>query len=256
MHAILIVKLRTLMFSRIYKYHHELNSYDVVKFLAIITMVIDHIGFYFVVENTEYWRTIGRFAAPLFFFISGYVSKYHIKPNILFYGIFITVAGFILGYGFSINILIVIVCIKWVLEHWDPSQENVVTLVIIFALLYFFSFLLIGVIDYGLFGFAYAFCGRLLAMKANQVLVSSFLFGTLYSQLYDLIIFNENLYVATEALIVTIILLFLMALFKYKVFFIKSLFKNGILIFSRYSLEIYFWHLLLFEIVFQLRRFF
>ena len=240
------------MFSRIYKYQNEITSYDVLKFIAIITMIIDHIGVYFVGENTPYWRAIGLAAAPLFFFISGSVFKYHIKLSVMAYGIFITVGAFLLGYDFSVNILLVIICIKWVLDHWDPCKQDTLTLFVIFALLYFFSFFLIDCIEFGLFGFAYAFCGRLLAMKANKLLVAIFLSGTLCCQFYERIFFNKNLYVAFEALLVIIILFFMMIFFEKKVFPGDFCFKNGVLIFSRYSLEIYFWHFLLFETMLQL----
>lgn len=240
------------MFPRIYKYQHKINSYDLVKFFAIITMIIDHIGVYFIGENTEYWRSIGRFAAPLFFFISGSVQKYHIKLSIIFYGAFITIGAFMLGYDFSINILLVIVCIKVVLDHWDPSQQSAIALVVIFVLLNISSFWLMDVIEYGLFGFAYAFCGRLLAMRSHQILIAGLLSGTIFSQFYKRILFNENLYVAIETLIVAILLFFIIIFFKYKVFDGDYWFKDGVLVFSRYSLEIYFWHFLLFEIIYQL----
>jgi hypothetical protein len=215
-------------------------------------MIIDHIGAYFIGENTEYWRSIGRFAAPLFFFVSGSVSKYHIKLNIIFYGAFITIGTFMLGYDFSINILLVIVCIKVVLDHWDPSQQSAITLVVVFVLLNFSSFWLMNVIEYGLFGFAYAFCGRMLAMSTHRTLVAYLLAGTIFSQFYKRILFNENLYVAIESLIVAILLFFIIYFFKYKVYNGNYWFKDGILIFSRYSLEIYFWHFLLFEIIYQI----
>ena len=243
------------MFTRIYKYNHELNSYDVIKFIAIITMIIDHIGLYFIVETLEYWRAIGRFAAPLFFFLTGYVSKYHIRSNILFYGAIITLVSFDAGYPFHLNILIVIASIKWILEHWDPSQESTVTLVIIFLCLYFFSFWLKGLIEYGLFGFAYAFCGRLLAMKTKSALAAIFLVTILFSQFSELIIFNNNIHITIIVSMVAILLFLMMVFFQYKIYSVNTLIKNSCLIFSRYSLEIYFWHLCIFEVIHQLMTF-
>jgi hypothetical protein len=240
------------MFARIYKYNHELNSYDVIKFIAIIAMIIDHIGFYFIVENRDYFRALGRLAAPFFFFVTGYVSKYHLKPSIFIYGILLTGIYFYLGYDFSINILIVFFAIKWVLDHWDPSKANPFTLVIVFFLLYFFYPFTRSFIDYGLLGFAYAFCGRLLAMNTNPILTGFLLASTLLIQLVDRIVFNNNLSVALLVSVVVILLFLIMSLFQYKVFSAKPLIKNSMLIFSRYSLEIYFWHLLFFEMSVQL----
>lgn len=239
------------MFARIYKYNQELNSYDVIKFIAIIAMIIDHIGYYFIIENADYWRAIGRLAAPLFFFIAGYVFKYQIRINILFYGIIITLVGFDVGYGFHLNILIVIASIKWILERWNPSQEDTLNLVIIFIFLYLGHFWVKDILEYGFLGFAYAFCGRLLAMKTKPILVTVFLAGTLLIHLFEPIFFNDNIYVAITFSIVAILLYLMMTLFRYKVFSVKPLIKNSLLIFSRYSLEIYFWHLYIFEVIFQ-----
>ena len=247
--------LPTFMLARIYKYNHELNSYDVIKFIAIIAMIIDHIGFYFIAENSDYFRALGRLAAPLFFFVTGYVSKYHLKPNIFFYGFIITGLSFDFGYGFSINILIVFFAIKWILDHWDPSQAHAFTLVIVFLLLYFLNPFYRNFVDYGLLGFAYAFCGRLLAMKTQPVLTAFLLASTLLIQLVERIFFNNNLYVALLVSVVVILLFLMMSLFQYKVFSAKPLVKNSLLIFSRYSLEIYFWHLLFFGISFQLMNY-
>ncbi|HIE00345.1 MAG TPA: hypothetical protein EYP59_08665 [Thiotrichaceae bacterium] len=241
------------MFSRIYKYNHELNSYDLIKFIAIIAMIIDHIGFYFIVDNTEYWRGIGRLAAPLFFFIAGYISKYHIRFNILFYGLLITLVRIDIGYPFLINILIVIACIKWLLDRWQPSQENTITLVIIFILLYFITFLARDWIEYGLFGFAYAICGHLVATQTKPILTSLFIAATLFTQFFERILFNDNLLIALIISSVAILLYLIMALFRYQVYTVHNpIIKNSVLIFSRYSLEIYFWHLFIFTLIFLL----
>ncbi|RKZ54432.1 MAG: hypothetical protein DRR16_14605 [Candidatus Parabeggiatoa sp. nov. 3] len=241
------------MFSRIYKYNHELNSYDLIKFIAIIAMIIDHIGFFFIIENTDYWRAIGRLAAPLFFFIVGYVSKYHIRFNILFYGILITLVHIDLGYPFLLNILIVIVCIKWLLDRWQPSQANTLTLVLIFISLYFLYFWTREWIEYGLLGFAYAICGHLVATQTKPIFTSFCIAATLFTQFFERILFNDNLHIAFIISSVAILLYLIMALFRYQVFTVHNpIIKNTVLIFSRYSLEIYFWHLFIFTLIFLL----
>jgi hypothetical protein len=241
------------MFSRIYKYHHELNSLDLLKFIAIFSMIIDHIGFYFIVENTDYWRAIGRLAAPLFFFITGYVSKYHLRINILFYGLLITLVRIDIGYPLLINILIVIACIKWLLDRWQPSQANTLTLVIIFISLYFMSFFARDWIEYGLLGFAYAICGHLVATQTKPILTSVFIAATLFNQFFERILFNDNLHIALIVSTVAILLYLIMALFRYRVYTVHNpILKNSVLIFSRYSLEIYFWHLFIFTLIFLL----
>jgi hypothetical protein len=48
----------------------EPNYQDLLKYFAIITMVIDHLGLFILFES--WMRVIGRFAAPIFLFFAGY----------------------------------------------------------------------------------------------------------------------------------------------------------------------------------------
>ncbi|MGH8646183.1 MAG: TraX family protein [Gammaproteobacteria bacterium] len=54
------------MLSRIYKYGHQFTTLDAMKFVAIVAMVADHAAYY-LGDNEEEWRTLGRLAAPMFF---------------------------------------------------------------------------------------------------------------------------------------------------------------------------------------------
>jgi hypothetical protein len=57
--------------QRLTKYGTQANSHDWLKAIAIILMVIDHIGVYFYPDE-YWWRFVGRFSFPLFFFLIGY----------------------------------------------------------------------------------------------------------------------------------------------------------------------------------------
>lgn len=59
-----------------------INSYDLIKALAVIIMIIDHTGFYFFPEQ-EYWRAIGRTGFPVWFFLAGYSRKGSIQWSLL-----------------------------------------------------------------------------------------------------------------------------------------------------------------------------
>lgn len=236
------------MFTRIYKYDNELNSYDVIKFLAIITMIIDHIGYY-LVENNEYLRATGRLAAPLFFFITGYISNYKIKPAILVYGIIITGIFFYSRNDLYINILLVFASIKWILARWRPDEQRIVTLMSILGLIYMTSSVSRYFIDYGFFGFAYAVVGRLKATGFNAWFAALMMLSTFLVQMRDIIISHDNIYMLAILYVVAILLFLTALLFRYQVIKINSTaLKNSMLICSRYSLEIYFWHVLLLEL--------
>ncbi len=64
----------TVIFQRLTKYGTAANSHDWLKAIAILLMVVDHIGVYFF--PNEYWyRFVGRFSFPMFFFLIGYTYR-------------------------------------------------------------------------------------------------------------------------------------------------------------------------------------
>lgn len=236
------------MFTRIDKYNNELNSYDVIKFLAIITMIIDHIGYYWLPDN-DYLRAIGRLSAPLFFFITGYVSNYQIKPAMLVYGVIIAAIFFYSHDDFYINILLIFAIIKWILARWRPEKAKIVTLISIFSVIYVTSSISRYFFDYGLLGFAYALIGRLKATGFKSWLAAIMMLNTFLVQMLNILISHDNIYVVAIVYVVAILLGFTALLFRYQVIKVNSIvLKNSVLVFSRYSLEIYFWHILLLEL--------
>ena len=50
-----------------------LTSYDLLKTLALVLMVIDHIGYFFYPEEM-WWRVLGRLSVPIWFFLIGYAN--------------------------------------------------------------------------------------------------------------------------------------------------------------------------------------
>ena len=84
----------------------EVNKQDYLKFLAIICMISDHIGLYFL---PNYWslRAIGRVAFPIFAFYAGYNFKNKLNYKILRHGVMLCLFSVMLTKQFFIpNILI------------------------------------------------------------------------------------------------------------------------------------------------------
>ncbi|MGX6960697.1 MAG: TraX family protein [Rickettsia endosymbiont of Pentastiridius leporinus] len=89
------------------------NYQDLLKTLAIITMLIDHIGLYLYPELTV-MRVIGRIAMPIFCFFAGY--NFHDKPKaqIIIWGVLLHIYTTILFKQFIVtNILISIYLGQW-----------------------------------------------------------------------------------------------------------------------------------------------
>jgi hypothetical protein len=74
-----------------------INFYDLAKVYAVVTMIIDHYG-YFGLPGISYtmarWtRVIGRTSAPMFFFLTGYSGSFRFRWSTWCYAVFLFVAN-------------------------------------------------------------------------------------------------------------------------------------------------------------------
>ncbi len=89
-----------------------LTSYDFLKALALILMIIDHVGHHFYPD--EMWfRVLGRLCVPIWFFLVGYARTDAISARILLGGAVVTVSALVAGqYVFPLDILFTIALIR------------------------------------------------------------------------------------------------------------------------------------------------
>jgi hypothetical protein len=248
----------------IYRYGSQVNSHDLVKTLAILTMVIDHIGVYFMDDNI-WMRLIGRMAAPLFFYLVGYSGSYKFKYQILGLGIALCSIEFFVSNDSSLilrilplNILINFVLIKAILNRFDPTKMRSGSLILLLAIL-----LLIGnytrtYIEYGTLGLSIAIGSRLINERHP--------FGKpwmiIATTAHFLLQMNSLLFVRLDVsmqvipiavlLLASIFALSLLLFLKYELrtFTVNPAWLRTLVIYvSRYSLQIYFFHLAAFKIV-------
>lgn len=98
------------------------NTYDLLKCVAVLTMVVDHIGMYLLPE--QMWlRVVGRIAFPLFLFLVGYSGHTHTGKRLLFSaGIVSVLDYFHTGSLLPFNILWAIALTRWGLGRWGYRQ--------------------------------------------------------------------------------------------------------------------------------------
>lgn len=91
----------------------ELTSYDLLKALAIILMVIDHVGHHFYPD--EMWfRVIGRLCIPIWFFLIGYAKTTELPRRFWIGGLIVAVSGVVAGqYLLPLNILFTILVFRY-----------------------------------------------------------------------------------------------------------------------------------------------
>ncbi len=90
----------------------ELTSYDLIKALAIILMIVDHVGHHFYPD--EMWfRVVGRLCLPIWFFLIGYAKTTEI-PKKLWIGAGVVAASAIISGQFllPLNILFTIIVLR------------------------------------------------------------------------------------------------------------------------------------------------
>lgn len=233
-------------FSRIHRYGDQVNSHDLLKFIAIVLMIIDHVGFY-LLENEMWYRTFGRAAAPLFFFAVGYMASFRFKESLLVYGIILTFANYVFMGFIGINILINFIIIKWVFSKVNPARMSHLILGISVVLLTAANFLP-HYLEYGAFGLLFATCARLFAQNDRRG--QPILIITLIAYFFvELDIFHFNVLQSIALIGIEVVLYYVFINYSFINIKLKSFTRYLILFFSRYSLEVYFYHLLFLKIL-------
>lgn len=226
------------------------NNYDLCKNIAFFTMVIDHIGYYFF-TNCIYLRVIGRVSMLIFAILHGFNSNGKLKLNdkILKFALLTQFLVMILlnQILFPLNILFSFYISYYLVDYIDNVYKKNQLFFYFLLLLLPLTILLNYVFEYGLYFFFIVFCGKIFSKteKDKKDKVSTIVIFLIYF-IYQVQHFSFNL-------IYSCILFLLFALI-YIIFYNFKIEKIGInnkilLFISRFSLELYFIHLLIFSLI-------
>lgn len=236
------------MFTKLSKYG-ELNTHDLLKFLAVLIMVVDHMGFYLFPDNITL-RAVGRACIPIWFY---FIGRYHSdKPaHDLWVYAFAVVLLKIIYTGttiFAFNILFSFILIRWLLGFAHKYEWHKHGIIPIFLLITIFTPATLPIIAYGSIGFAFAYCGYLQRIGYDEGKTNYFFFLSLV--LYMLM----EMWSLKPDLVDTIIMVTLTALTtalvnRYSNREYKSFAATPIKLIARYSLQFYFIHIAIFMII-------
>ena len=212
----------------------RIYSYDQLKFLAITFMVIDHLGVFFF-QDQLIFREIGRFAAPIFFYLIGFSKSTKIdKPLILSAIIFQLIVSFETQ-NYLPKILFTIILLRIFnnyLNRFSPNFFNLTLLLILSLTLFPITQY---IFEYGTISIFFAISGKL--KKEKHLYFMPFL---TISTITHLIIQYYQFNFSPTAIITFISIIILIPLTKRlpKLKLIQTI--------STHSLKIYILHYLLF----------
>lgn len=138
----------------------ELTSYDFLKTLAVILMIIDHAGYYFFPDDAVF-RILGRYCVPIWFFLIGYAQSRDFRVD-WSVGCLILVAASLVtqGYLLPLNILGSMLAVRLVLDKVAliafKDMESMIYTVFVGTLIYFPTSMLF---EYGSLGILLALIG-------------------------------------------------------------------------------------------------
>ncbi len=97
-------------------YPEALTSYDFLKTLAVLLMIVDHIGYYFFPGVTTL-RILGRFCVPVWFFLVGYAQSRDFRIDWMIGCVVLVVASlFTQGYVLPLNIIGSMIIVRLVID--------------------------------------------------------------------------------------------------------------------------------------------
>jgi len=140
------------------------DNTDWLKAAAIILVLVDHFGYFFM-ENDLWWSVLGRFAAPIFFFLVGYAKSKTIPLHWIGLGVLLTLLDSSNAdwEWVAPNILLSFVFIRFAYRYLEKPMQSYpwVTVALLVSILIAVLPIAAQLVDYGAEGWLWALFGLL-----------------------------------------------------------------------------------------------
>ncbi len=244
------------MLSKLNKYG-GFNSYDFLKSIAIITMIIDHLGLFFYPE-VDFLRLIGRISYPLFAFCIGYNKKYHLDSTLIVLAIIMCLSHLVLwpdlksmirGSILKASILPSIIILRFSMQYITKYLNSKNMYLWAFVLWLFASYTT-SFFQYGTSGIILAICGYLsISLKNNQDYKIFLYINLILYAGFQAILFKASLSSLCVLIFEFLIMAKILKDFSIKPISIIPPLATILLPASRYALIIYFVHSEIFKLI-------
>lgn len=235
-----------------HKYGPHLTTHDALKALAILAMVVDHVGKFFFPEE-ELFRVIGRTAFPMFFFLIGYARSTRISGELVFWaGLMVTADIWQFYPVFSTNILVTVITVRLFFRLYERFGWAEVPLWQLYLVLMIWWFPAKVLFEYGTVAMLWALCGHL--VREGRRDGAALLFMALTQVTY--IALEQAAFAFSLPLLgIFMVLMTVMGalLYRYQLKTLDNLgqgrWQAAVKFISRYSLALYAIHYLIFQTV-------
>lgn len=240
--------------ARTNRYGRAINSYDWLKFVALVIMTIDHVGAYLVPDDPLWWKAVGRVTFPVWFFLAGYSQSRVLMGEIVWLGAALGVINYFAGYGiFPFNALFsIVICRSIVFYLKDRGWIEKYTYEI-FIVCLFFSIFTVPFFEYGTLGVCYAVVGDMVrrGIRGERLIVFT-IFSTMLFLGFQMAWFEFNIW--QQAVVVIGTCYTVWVLYDFKVTPMEWLPKSGIAndvirFIARNTMHYYFAHRALFQMI-------
>lgn len=234
------------------RYGDSVNSHDLAKTIAVLLMIVDHIGFFFFPYDLE-WRAVGRICVPIWFFMAGYAKPSRDSTELKILALLMVVADIVMVEPlFPLSVLVsVLVCRAFVrAAHEKEFRPVFFPVVILFVLVWYLPAKLL--FEYGSLGIIFAYSGYLARQYPGSVSAKLciMLCGVIFIADQQFVIFNFS--IPQFLLMATGVILICGWLAFFSTRPIKSIPDGPVGVFVRFTgrntLYIYFLHYVAFEI--------
>jgi hypothetical protein len=236
-------------------YGDALTAHDVLKAFAVLTMIADHVGYFFFPE--ELWlRVIGRLSAPVWFYLIGYAGARPVPASWIIGGFIASAAAIAFnGYVMPFNILFMLAAVRVAMPYLERvAFSGRTAFIAVFAALLLLSIPTSYVLEYGTMGVLWALYGAhrrrepgheragAQALLLGAMVAASFLFQGLTLPAMD---GNHNFGLGVGLACLFVVLLG----FVPERWSVPAVFARSVQILGRWTLEIYVFHLMAFRIL-------
>lgn len=234
------------------KYGENPSSHDIIKFLAIVIMVIDHVGYFFFVD--ELWfRSIGRICVPIWLFLAGYTRPKKLGYEIIVLALLMVLADAVTYNAiFPTNILVsIMACRLFVYFLAKKPFEKGQSLFYAIALIICFLPFMVA-FEYGSQALLFALFGYLVKTQPKSIdSTLSCLFAVGFFLTNQLFIFDFTIIEAAFMVLGTITIAYYLYHFTLEFYTVKTGKPAAAIVkyFARNSLYVYFIHFVAFVFI-------